>query len=184
MAAFATVENLGDYLGDPGLDTGQAQIILDAVSDEIRDTLGWAVTQETGVTATLDGPGDEKLLLPTLHLTAVSSVVEDDKTLTAEDYLLYERGYLRRVVNGFGIDWTDRLQGVTVVFDHGYASDSLPGVFKMVTMEYAAKVCGNPAAIPHTRTVGRVSVSYTDIRSMLPPIDDARLDYYRLPEGF
>ncbi|MDG9706546.1 hypothetical protein, partial [Streptomyces sp. DH37] len=101
-----------------------------------------------------------------------------------DDFLLYRHGMLRRVVSGFPIVWTDRPQGITVLFADGYPADAVPPVFRAVTLDYAGKMLSNPALVPHSRTVGRVSVSYSDMRAMVPPIDDSRLDTYRLPEGF
>lgn len=185
MAAFATPDDLQAYLDEAGLDATRAQLILDVVSDEIRDALGWSVTEEPGVTVTLDGSGDDTLLLPTLHLTAVASVSENGTALAADDdYLVYAEGHLRRVSGGFPVDWTDRLQGVTVTFTHGYPDGSVPGVFKTVTLETVGRMWDNPAGALKSRTVGRVALSYADVKATVPPIEDSRLDHYRLREGF
>lgn len=185
MAAFATSGDLAAFLEDDGLNLASAELILTAVSDEIRDALGWSVTQETGVVAMLDGPGDEELLLPTLHLTAVTSVVENGVTLTAADYLVYRRGALARVANGEAILWTSKRQGVTVIFTHGYPDGSVPGVFKTVTLETAGRLVSNPGGTLKSRTVGRVAVTYADVRAAAAGVgEDPRLDFYRLPEGF
>lgn len=183
-AAFATVSELQTFLGDSGLDTSQAQLILDAVSDEIRDTLGWSISQDTGVTATLDGSGLDELLLPTMHLTAVSSVTEDGVALTGGDYLVYERGSLRRISSGYPIAWSRRPQAVTVVYDHGYPDGEVPAVFKLVTLETAGRMLDNPAGALKSRTVGRVAVTYADIKAQVPAIAEPRLDHFRLAEGF
>lgn len=183
MAAFATEGDLQTWLDDTVVDTAQAQMLLEAVSDEIRDSVGWSVTEEV-VTLTLDGPGDEKLLLPTLHLTAVTSVTEDSVALTAEDYLLYERGYLTRMSGHWPVKWTCRLQGVTVVFTHGYPDGQVPGVFQTVTLETVARMLDNPGGSLKSKTVGRVAVSYADAKAASKAGADSRLDYYRLPEGF
>ncbi|MFJ2567881.1 hypothetical protein ACIO02_33945 [Streptomyces sp. NPDC087568] len=184
MDAFADVAELRTYLDEPGLDDARAQLLLDAVSDEIRDALGWHVTEQKDITVTVDGSGDEKLLLPTRHLTDVTAVIEDRRALTGEDYLVYRTGYLTRVVSGFPIDWTRRPQGVTVTFNHGYAPGALPGVFRTVTLETVGRMWDNPAGALKSKTVGRVSWTYADVRSAVPPIEDQRLDVYRLPEGF
>lgn len=184
MAAFADVDELRTLLDEPDLDEDRAQMLLDAISDQIRDELGWSVTAEAGVKVTVDGSGDEKLLLPTMHLTSVSSVVEDGSPLSGEDYLVYRAGYLTRAVSGFAIDWTRRLQGVAVTFDHGYPEGSLPAVFRMVALEAVARMWDNPAGSLKSRTVGRVAVTYADMRAAVGAVDDPRLDTYRLAEGF
>ncbi|WP_335936622.1 hypothetical protein [Streptomyces sp. PTD5-9] len=184
MDAFATVDELRTYLGDPDLDDARAQLLLDVVSDEIRSALGWHITEQKDVTVVVDGSGDEKLLLPTRYLTAVSSVREDHRELSGDDYLVYRTGYLTRVVSGFPIDWTCRPQGVTVTFDHGYADGAVPGAFRAVTLETVGRAWDNPAGGLKSRTVGRVALTYADARAAVGPIDDPRLDVYRLPEGF
>lgn len=184
MAAFATVPDLQTWLDDTAVDTAQAQMLLDAVGDEIREALGWSVTEEADVTVTLDGSGDTKLLLPTLHLTAVASVTENGVALTAEDYLLYEHGYLTRVSGHCPINWTRRLQGVTAVFTHGYPDGQVPSVFQTVTLETAARMLENPGGALKSKTVGRVSLSYADAKAASTAGSDSRLDRYRLVEGF
>lgn len=186
MAAFATSGDLAAFLDDDGLNLATAELILTAVSDEIRDALGWSVTQETGVAATLDGPGHEDLLLPTLHLTAVTSVVEDGRTLALPaDYLWYARGKLTRMSGGEPIPWTSKRQGVVAIFTHGYPDGSVPGVFRTVTLEKAGQLVDNPGGLLKSKTVGRVAVTYADVRAAAAGVgDDPRLDYYRLPEGF
>lgn len=185
MAAFATVADLRTFMDDQSLAEARAQLILDAVSDEIRDALGWSVTEETGVTVTLDGSGDTDLLLPTLHLTAVTSVVEDGTVLVADDdFLIYRHGKLTRVTGGQPIDWTDKRQGVVSMFTHGYPAGAVPGVFRTVTLETAGRMWDNPGGRLKSKAVGRVSLSYADVKAMVPPIEDPRLDFYRLPEGF
>jgi len=183
-AAFATPQELQTFLGDSGLDEAQADLILKAVSDEIRDAMGWSVTAESDVTKTLDGSGLDELLLPTLWLTSVSSVTETGTLLTPDDYLQYERGALRRVSSGWPIKWTSQPHGVTVVFDHGYSDSQVPAVFKLVTLETVGRMLDNPTGMLKSRTVGRVAVTYADIKALVPVIEDPRLDFYRLPEGF
>ncbi|MFE9337763.1 hypothetical protein [Streptomyces sp. NPDC007063] len=183
-AAFATPPELEAFLGDSGLEESQAQLTLDVVSDEIREAVGWSVTAESGVTKTLDGSGLDELLLPTLRLTSVSEVTENGTLLASDKYLVYERGSLRRVSSGWPATWTRKPHGVTVVFDHGYSDDQVPAVFKHVTLETAGRMLDNPTGLLKSRTVGRVAVTYADIKAQVPPIEDQRLDFYRLPEGF
>ncbi|MGC9544022.1 hypothetical protein [Streptomyces sp. UG1] len=186
MAAFATSGDLAAWLEDDGLNPANADVILTAISDEIRDALGWPVNEQAGVAVTLDGPGHEDLLLPTLHLTAVASVLEDGVTLAhPADYLWYAHGKLTRMSGGEPIAWTKKRQGVTATFTHGYPEGSVPGVFRTVTLESAAPLAGNPGGLLKSRTVGRVSVTYADVRAAVAGVgDDPRLDYHRLPEGF
>lgn len=183
MAAFATVSDLQASLGLAAIDNAQAQLVLDGISDEIRATLGWSVTEETGQVLTLDGTGDTDLFVPTLWLTAVTSVVEDGVTLASgTDYLRYNNGTLRRVASGSPVNWTCKPLAVSVTYAHGYPAEQLPGVFKTVTLEYAGRVWHNPAGALKAKTVGRVSVTYADARAAAAGAgEDPRLARYRLP---
>lgn len=184
MLPFATVDDLQTFLGDGGLDGARAALILESVSGEIRNQVGWSVTEETGVEVVLDGSGIDELLLPTLHLTAVTSVTENGATLGTADFLVYGRGSLRRVVGGCAVAWTSRPKAVAVVFDHGYPVGSVPAVFKSVTLEAAGRMTDNPGAALKSKTVGRVAITYADVKTAVSAAADGRLDFYRLPEGF
>jgi hypothetical protein len=181
---FVTPEQLVTYL-DEDIDEERAELLLRAVSDEIRDALGWSVTAESGVSATLDGSGTDLVVLPTRRLTAVTVVEEDGRLLAGPaDYMWYRSGMLRRVSGGRAIRWTRRPQGVTVVFDHGYPPDEVPGVFATVVYETAAGLLANPGSAVRSRTVGRVAVTYAEMRKAVGPVDDPRLDHHRVQAGF
>ncbi|MEV2277867.1 hypothetical protein AB0I72_20005 [Nocardiopsis sp. NPDC049922] len=185
MVAFATPDEVRLFLDDEGLDDTRIQLVLDVIADEIRFAVGWSVTQETDVVAVVDGPGVTELLLPTLHLTAVASVVEDGVLLDPSGYLRYRHGVIKRVeVEGATpIRWTRRLQGITVTYTHGYPDAAVPGVFKAVTLDVVGRIADNPAGLVKSRTVNKVAVSYADVRALVGPIDDRRLDVWRLPDG-
>ncbi|KWT61832.1 hypothetical protein ADL21_11135 [Streptomyces albus subsp. albus] len=184
MAAFATPAELAAFLDDAGLDAARAGVVLDAVSDEIREAVGWSVTAETDMTVVLDGSGTPDLLLPTLYLTTVASVVENGVLVAASGYRTYQHGSLLRIVGDCPVAWTGRRQGVTVTYSHGYAPGAVPGVFKTVALEAAGRLADNPGFALKSRSVGQVAVSYTDARAALGPVNDPRLDAYRLPAGF
>lgn len=183
MAAFASVDQLRSFIGDSGFDSARAQLILDAVSDAIRDTLGWTVTEEADRVLTLDGDGDKHLFLPSLRLTAVSSVVEDGKALTLNiDYVWRENGTLTRVAGDpcSPTPWTCRPRAVTVTFTHGYPEAIVPGVFRAVTLDHAAPFTSNPGGALKSETIGQVSLTYADVRAQTKAGDDSRLDRYRI----
>lgn len=180
---FATVDELRSYTDTPDLDADRAQLILTAISDEIRDVLGWPVTAQTGVTRVLDGSGDVRLLLPTRWLTGVSQVIENGVALTAADYLPHPHGYLIRLHRQHHHRWTCREQAVAVTYDHGYPPGEVPGVFKTVTLETAGRLLANPGGALKSATSGRESLTYADIRAQVPAVDDARLTVYQITTG-
>jgi hypothetical protein len=119
MASFAAPADLADYLQDQNLDTTAAQQALDIATGVIRSIAGWSISQETGVELTLDGRGGRRLYLPTLLLTAVTSIVEDGETLTfGDDYRWSRSGTVRRV--GIGQVWPYEEQSIVITFTHGY----------------------------------------------------------------
>jgi hypothetical protein len=183
VTAFATPAEVRLFLDDEGLDEDRLTLVLGVISDEIRNAVGWSVTQEADVVAVVDGPGVTELLLPTLHLTSVASVIEDGVLLDESRYLRYRHGVIKRVEGAIPVRWTRRLQGITVTYTHGYPADAVPGVFKAIALDLVGRVADNPAGILKSRTVNKVAVSYADIRTLVGPIDDRRLDVWRLPDG-
>lgn len=85
-----------------------------------RRYCGWHVTPLlTAQTITLDGPGSPLLVLPTMNLTALTSVTEDGVAVTVADLMWSARGLIHKP---YGQIWTDKLGGVSVVISHGYSA--------------------------------------------------------------
>jgi hypothetical protein len=181
--AFATPDEVRTFLDDESLDEDRLVLLLAVIADEIRSTVGWSITQETDVEAVVDGTGVTELLLPTLHLTSVASVIENGRLLDPSRYRRYRHGVIKRVEGAIPVRWTRRLQGITVTYTHGYPADAIPGVIKAVVFDAVGRVADNPAGVLKSRTVNKVAVSYADIRTLVGPIDDRRLDVWRLPDG-
>ncbi|MGN2634621.1 hypothetical protein ACTD5D_39795 [Nocardia takedensis] len=100
---------------------------LDEVIGNIRDLCGWHIAPSRTDTLILDGPGTRELLLPSTHVTAVASVVEDGATLAADQYEWSEVGTLRRRA---GV-WTERCRAVVVTLTHGY-DQAPPGILGVI----------------------------------------------------
>lgn len=93
---------------------------LDAALAAARTYCGWHVTPVlTAQTFTLDGPGGRTLVLPTLKLTALTSVTEDGIALTLTDLHWSSRGLIAKKDGGF---WSSMFGAITVVGAHGYAA--------------------------------------------------------------
>jgi hypothetical protein len=153
VAAFATPTELAGFL-QQDLDTYSATQALDVASKAIRDHCGWEITQQTGAVITLDGNCEGSLWLPSMLVTAVSSVVEDGTTLTVGtqfDWTSY--GKLIRV----GRAWTWKPRSVVVTYTHGYAT--APDSVKGVCLAAAGRRYQNPEA-RRSYTVGGVSESF------------------------
>jgi hypothetical protein len=121
MAAFATAAELASHLQVPSVDTSSANLALEDASQQIRDEVGWSISEEAGVVANLDGPGVPIIWLPTQRLTAVASVVEDGVTLTVlTNFDWTFSGQLIRV----GPNWSCKPRSITVTYTHGWPAGS------------------------------------------------------------
>jgi hypothetical protein len=111
-----------------------------------RRYCGWVVTPPETVTITVDGPGGRDLSLPTLHLSALTAVVEDGVTLNvAELAVSVNTGIVRK---RFGC-WTSKLGGIQVTMTHGYAAapDFDAAVAQIATTLSAFAARDDPALI-------------------------------------
>lgn len=90
----------------------------DAALAAARRYCGWPVTPPDTVTITVDGPGGRVLSLPTLQLTSIAAVTEDDVALDVTG--------LRWSVNKgtvykkSGACWSCHAGAITVTMTHGY----------------------------------------------------------------
>lgn len=88
-----------------------------AAVSAVRRYCGWHIAPSVTETVTVDGPGEGMLLLPTLHLTAVSDVLNDGEAIAEPDQLQWsERGAVRQ----YSRYWTNKWRGVTLTMTHGY----------------------------------------------------------------
>ena len=119
----------------------------------VRGFCGWHIAPSRTVTAAkIRGSGDTTLLLPSLYVTAVSDVVDDEAALTVEDdYIWSAAGVLTRA--GY---WTAAL--VTVTYTHGYAT--VPPEVTAVVQAVAQRAVDNPKSLTR-KTVGPFTDAYS-----------------------
>lgn len=85
-----------------------------------RSYCGWHVTPVAAATVlTLDGPGAPILVLPTLELTALTTVVELDVNIPIGDLNYSARGLVRKRDYHW---WTSDFGSIVVTFSHGLAT--------------------------------------------------------------
>jgi hypothetical protein len=85
-----------------------------------RRYCGWVVTPPETVTLLADGPGGRVLSLPTMQLTTVTAITEDDVALDVADLRWsVNRGL---VYKKSGRCWTCNAGGLEVTMTHGYAT--------------------------------------------------------------
>lgn len=105
-----------------GVDATQEEI--DAAVAVIRDYCGWHVWPPRTEELTVDGEGGYMLTLPTLKLSDVTKVTENEIDLGADSYEWSASGDLKKVLGC----WTTRWRGVKVALTHGNGACPFPAV--------------------------------------------------------
>lgn len=142
-----------------------------------RAFCGWHIAPSVTQTVTLDGGWSSVLILPSLHVTAVASVVNDGTPITAPDWS--PAGMVRRGDCGV---WSGKYQGVTVTFTHGY--DRLPMDLQAVLTTMASRGVTAPQGsqlVAGPFQVNGVSVAAQDGAVGLTSGHLATLQRYALP---
>jgi len=166
----------------------------------IRRLCGWYVAPSIEATFTLDGPGGDLIVLPTLHLTAVTSVTQLGVALTEYDQATHEGDYewsangeIRLAsrpmpsVEPWRRQWTERYRAITVEATHGYAIADVPDVAQII-MQVCASAMSSPMGAT-TERAGLLSVTWATTAPgvagglALLERDLAILNLYRLPKG-
>ncbi|MFE7566209.1 mobile element protein [Streptomyces sp. NPDC057539] len=130
-----------DYLAEPadlaawlpvGEDDPKLLAALKAASRRFRGAVRHPVTFTAGDVVTLDGTGQESVLLPAAPVTAVASLLLDGEALTeGVDFTWSADGFLRRTSRC----WPDRLRCIEVSYSHGW--DPVPEDIQEVVVDQA-----------------------------------------------
>jgi len=143
----------------------------DAACAAVRAYCGWHIAPSVTQTLTLDGSDTDVMLLPTLHVTDLSSITNDGTAVTEPEWSTF--GIVR------GTCWTDKFRGVVVSFTHGY--DECPPEIIGVLHEAADRGLEGSAA----SQVGQVRMGGVDgVAGAVAFVMDKRsdvLDRYKLP---
>lgn len=112
-----TVENYTQ--GRLHRDDAETARLLAAALAAARRYCGWHVTPVlTAQAVTLDGPGSPLLVLPTLHLTAVTELSENGVDLDVDTAIRWStRGLVRKTNRGW---WSGEFGAITAKITHGY----------------------------------------------------------------
>ena len=108
-----------------------------AAVSAIRSECGWHIAPSLPETVKVDGLGGGSLLLPTLHLTELTSIDNDGKVLTVADLSWSELGIVH------GASWSCKLGGITVVMTHGF--EDFPPELRAVARAMAREGVGTGA---------------------------------------
>jgi hypothetical protein len=102
-------------------DDDAAQLAIDTALLAARRFCGWHVSPVRTETVTLDGPSGRVLSLPSLNVTAVTSLIECGVAADVAKLDVSQRkGTVEKYPYGF---WTGRNGAITVSFIHGFAEE-------------------------------------------------------------
>lgn len=154
LATQADVEKLlqVDFGADPDASVAQYLAQADAM---IASYCGQKLTWESGIVDTWSAESNEPVrVLSRFPITAVTSVVEDDVTLTVDDEYVWsaKNGTIRRVSGSFDWVWSTYVNANVVTFSAGYGTgapspyDDVPDDLVLVAAGLAASLFRHGAA--------------------------------------
>lgn len=163
--AFSTAADVESYTQidfDSDLETHLTNNIIPFVDAAINQYVGYDL--EYGAkTETFTGDQTREIFLRHLPVRSITSVVEDDTTLTqgnSADYVFYDSGRLRRL----GKRWSyAKEQNIVVTYVSGYTafnggvSTDLPIQIKMVSSRAAARMLEATISVSSQQEPGEIS---------------------------
>jgi hypothetical protein len=128
-----------------GNDPGTADALNRALA-ACRRFCGWHVAPVRTGTVTLDGDGSRLLVLPTLRLTALTSLIEDGVTLDVDTLEWSARGLVRKPNGGC---WSGKFGAIAVTMSHGFdeAQDWQAAVLSFADRSSLTGTGGRPTVV-------------------------------------
>ena len=126
---------------------------LQAAQASVRAYCGWHIAPSMTQTMTLDSEGGSTLMLPSLHVTDVSSITADGEDLA--DKADWSVDGMIRLRSG---RFPDRFRAVQVTFTHGFEINEVPDVSSII-LSLARRAAAGPGVIASQSANGS-SVSY------------------------
>ena len=134
--------------------SGDAQMSLDMAIDAIKGYCGWHIAPSIEAEITIDGSNHFEQPLPTLHLTALTSVTEDGVAIDLTNVDWSESGVMTKR-SGF---WTYKKSGLVVNMTHGY--DEIPMDLMGVALGIAT-LAQTPSSAASSQSAGPYSIQLT-----------------------
>ena len=163
--AFSTAADVEAYTRidfDSGLESHLTNNLIPFVDEAIVNFVGYDLEHQTQV-ETFTGDQTHEIFLRHLPVHSITSVVEDDITLTegnSSDFVFYDSGRLRRL----GKRWSyAREQNIVVTYVSGYTafggglSTDLPIQIKMVSSRASARLLENILQVSSQQEPGEIS---------------------------
>jgi hypothetical protein len=153
--ALVTVQQLAAWLQRPFApgEEAAAQMLLDAVSDEVQTYCGWHIAPVITETVTVDGSGGVVQPLPTLRLLDIISVTESGTAVDVDGVQWSEAGWMVRP----GCRWTCDLRGIVAEIEHGY-TETPPAIVALIC-GVVARALANPSGVARESSGGE-SITY------------------------
>ena len=151
---------------------------LKAAQASVRSYCGWHIAPNVEQTLTLDAEGGRTLMLPSLHVTNVSSIIVDGEDVAGDAD--WSRTGMVRLRSGL---FPDRFRSVTVTMSSGYEVDEVPDVSSII-LKLANRAATGPGVVA-SQSVNGSSVSYltaggAPLSTPLLQIEKDALEPYRL----
>jgi hypothetical protein len=143
LCTVSDVESIVQLDYSSALQTDITDVYIPYAESAIKRFLGYDPEYNASITEKFDGKEKTHLFLKVAPVVSVTSVTEDDISLTegnSEDYVAYlEEGYLVKTGKS---RWSDaRMQNITVVYAAGY--QTLPDVIKYTAARMAGRLVNN-----------------------------------------
>lgn len=153
---------------------------LNGVSTAIRRYCGWHIAPAQTETVVLDGPGGRLLSLPSLHVTDVSAIAEDDVPVETSNYRWSVDGSVKKKSGR----WSDEFRSVTVTYTHGFDYADVADLTSVV-LSVIVRQLSSPTGATREQA-GQVSVSWAvtapGVSGGIALLEHERsiLDHYRI----
>lgn len=162
----------------PFVDSTDTTLDVDGASAAIRGYCGWHVWPSLTETLVLDGPGAPVVVVPTLHLTAVTAMAETPRgtgqspvTVDVDELEWSRSGWVRRSSGC----WTARARGISITVTHGHDGPP-PADVAQVCLALAKRAQGNPGGLRRMQ-VGQRAEDYAGSGLLMD--EKSALDQYR-----
>src|SRR6056300_163484 len=186
--AFCTAANVEQYVQfaiSSSLESHLTDNIIPLVEAAIKEYVGYDV-EKTTQTETFTGDQTKDIFLTHLPVNSITSIVEDDTTLSegnSRDFVKYSNGRVTRI----GTRWSyARPLNITVTYNAGYyargsgSNPELPIQFKSVTERAAARIMESTLIIASQQEAAEIKGQTSSDVSNFTLTDSQRIGDYSI----
>lgn len=155
LSPIITVEEFHERTNMAFVGNQRAESAVEAASQAIRNYCGWHVAPSLTCTAHPAG-GAVVTKLPAGYVASITSISENGTTLESGAYEWRKDGLLKRA---FPNVWTDKWDGIEVVYSAGYSADAVPDLAEAVCAIASGVLSVSPGVT--SESADGVAVSYS-----------------------